>query len=40
MKAKKDKKVFLTLGMTAEVRIKYDKVTYFKYIIDALGINV
>jgi multidrug resistance efflux pump len=40
LKDKKDKKVFLTLGMTAEVRIKYDKVTYFKYIIDALGINV
>lgn len=37
---KKGKKVNLSIGMTSEVRIKYDKISYFKYILDGLGIKV
>ncbi|MCL1918438.1 MAG: HlyD family efflux transporter periplasmic adaptor subunit [Peptococcaceae bacterium] len=29
----------LSLGMTAEIRIKYSKITYFQYLMDGLGIQ-
>ena len=33
-------KIDLSAGMTAEIRIQYDKVTYFNYIIEKLGFKV
>ena len=39
LSSKKGDKVNLTSGMTSEVRIIYNKVTYFCYILDSLGIK-
>ncbi|MFR3144320.1 MAG: HlyD family secretion protein [Eubacterium callanderi] len=37
---KENQPVYLTSGMTAEVRVKYDKISYYNYFLDALGIRV
>lgn len=35
----KGEKVNLTLGMVAETRVKYEKITYMKYILELIGIK-
>lgn len=35
----KGEKVKLTLGMVAETRVKYEKITYMKYILELIGIK-
>ncbi len=40
LSSKKGDKVFLSAGMTSEVRINYDKISYFKYVLDGLGIKL
>lgn len=35
---KKGDKINISNGMAVETRIKYDKVTYFEYVLDALGV--
>lgn len=36
----KGEKVNLTLGMVAETRVKYEKITYMKYILELIGIKL
>ena len=36
---KKGEKVNLTLGMVAETRVKYEKITYMKYFMEQIGIK-
>ena len=36
---KKGEKVNLTLGMVAEARVKYEKITYMKYFLEQIGIK-
>ena len=35
----KGERVNLTLGMVAETRVKYEKITYMKYILELIGIK-
>ncbi|WP_291631361.1 HlyD family secretion protein [Clostridium sp.] len=35
----KGEKVNLTLGMVTETRVKYEKITYMKYILELIGIK-
>lgn len=37
---KKGEKVNLTLGMVVETRVKYEKITYFKYFIEQIGVKL
>ncbi|MGL4875827.1 MAG: HlyD family secretion protein, partial [Clostridium sp.] len=37
---KKGEKVNLSLGMLAETRVKYEKITYMKYFLDQMGIKL
>ena len=39
LKDSKGERVNLTLGMVAETRVKYEKVTYMKYILELIGIK-
>lgn len=39
LKDKKGEKVNLTLGMVAETRVKYEKITYMKYFLEQIGIK-
>lgn len=39
LKDKKGEKVNLTLGMTTETRVKYEKITYMKYFLEQIGIK-
>lgn len=39
MKDKKDEQVNLTLGMVAETRVKYEKITNMKYFLEQIGIK-
>lgn len=36
---KKGEKVNLTLGMVTETRVKYEKITYMKYILEQIGVK-
>lgn len=36
---KKGEKVNLALGMVAETRVKYDKITYMKYFLEQIGVK-
>lgn len=40
LKNKKGNKVKLTLGMVAEARVKYEKITYMKYFLEQIGIKL
>ena len=37
---KKGEKVNLTVGMITETRVKYEKITYMKYFLEQIGINL
>ena len=40
LKDKKGEKVKLTLGMVTETRVKYEKITYMKYFLEQIGIEL
>ena len=40
LKDSKGEKVNLTIGMVTETRVKYEKITYMKYLLELIGIEL
>lgn len=36
----KDEKVSLVVGMVTETRVKYEKITYMRYLLELIGVNI